>query len=130
MGKHIGYLDETFDEYGVAIDRAASIRDLREAVQKFRRFANDACKVVSKMDDEGWRAFKKGLRLERKGKFAGEDWAEKYGAVLMPEVMFRIGILAVKFHVPWGCAFLRAKQEGLIIERGGVVQIKKNQEAL
>jgi len=125
MGVHVRYLDETFNEYGEALDRAKSLDDLREVVTQYRRFAYDAVRLVAKMKANEWPAFKKGLRLERKGKFAGEDFAKKYGAVLMPEVMFKVGMIAHQFHVPWGCAFLHAKDLGKIVECDGIAKFSE-----
>lgn len=125
MGQHIGYCDETLNDYGKALDDAKSLHDLRSVVAAYRRFADDAHGIVSQMEDGEWQTFKKGLRLERKGKFAGDDWAKKYGAVLMPEIMLHIGLIALQFKVPWGCAFIRAKESGMISESDGIVTVKE-----
>lgn len=125
MSKHISYLSETFDDYLSALDGVKSLDDLRAVVATYRRFANDAFRVVSAMHEREWPAFRKGLRLERKQKFAGMPWAEKYGAVLLPEVMLRVAAIALKFKVPWGCAFIRAKDIGMIIERDGIARFAK-----
>lgn len=129
MSEHVGYLSETFADYNHCIDDAMTVCDIRECTVKFRRFADDAYRAASKMKESEWKFFRKGLREERKGKFAGNEWAAKYGAILLPEVMMRIGMLAVQFHVPWGCAFLRAKQCGIIEENDGIVRLV-NKEAL
>jgi len=125
MGVHVRYLDETFNEYLSALDGAKSLDDLRTVVATYRRFANDAFRVVSAMHEREWPAFRKGLRLERKQKFAGMPWAEKYGAVILPEVMLRVAAIALKFKVPWGCAFIRAKYVGMIIEQDGIARIAR-----
>ena len=35
-------------------------------------------------------------------------------ALLMPEKILKVSIIKSKFHVPWGCAYIRMKEEGVI----------------
>jgi hypothetical protein len=92
--------------------------------------AGDALPIVEGMDLSAFLAFGEGMRQERRGKFAGEEWAAKYGAVLMPEVLMRVGMIAGHFKAPWGCAYIRCKEEGMIKETGGTARwIERKQDS-
>lgn len=63
-------------------------------------------------DDEAFLQFRRGLRKERRGKFAGEDFTHRFGAILMPENLLRIGMVADQYKVPFGLAFCRMRDLG------------------
>jgi hypothetical protein len=64
------------------------------------------------MKREDFRQWRKGLAKERKGQFAGEDFAIRFGALLLPELLLKVGMVAVIFNAPWGCAYIRMKEAG------------------
>lgn len=86
--------------------------ECREFVAMDRIEAPDAIVVARRMTEEEFPAFREGLLKERKGSFAGEDWADKYLAILLPERMMHASILANEMKVPWGLAFLRCQEAG------------------
>jgi hypothetical protein len=99
-------------DYGKAIDAALTPEDLRSALLAWKNLAADALAVAETMTAEDFEVFRAGLRKERKGRFAGDEWAIKYGAILMPEVMFKVSMVASQFHVPWGLAYKRLEETG------------------
>jgi len=92
--------------YALEIGRADSQERLQKVLRRYDGLANDALAVVSapEFDFAEWR---RGLEMERQGKFAGEDFAMRYGAVMLPDKMLRASITAQQFKVPWGTAFIR-----------------------
>lgn len=111
----ITYLSENATDY-VAGLKAAQTEDALKSFLKEQRFlANDAYKATTS-DDFDWEEFQRGRKIENSGKFAGEEWAAKYGMVLMPEILIRVGIIAHNYGVPWGCAYIRLREAGLIHE--------------
>ena len=118
----IHYTSDTCADYLKGVRAAKTLAALQEHVMTYRRVANDAHEIVQKMDQPAFLAFQKGERSERRGKFAGEDWAAKYGAVILPAVLMQIGLIAQHFGAPWGCAFIRCKEEGMIKEDGGIAR--------
>jgi len=116
----IGYISDTVSDYGKALDCCKSASDLKAVTALYRRVASDADAVAQEMLDTEFAEFAAGLKKERKGLFAGEEWCEKYGAILMPELMIHVTIAADKFKVPFGLAFIKAVESGFIVEKDGV----------
>lgn len=112
--KPINYMSDQANDYSKALGAAKTLNSLRALLDDYHTIAADAC-AAAPQDEEEFAEFFAGLLKERKGKFAGEAFAQKYGAVLMPEIMFRVGMIANKFGAPWGLAFLRAKEVGRIV---------------
>ena len=118
MSRSWSVADDPTRAYGKAIDGARNVEELRGAIAPFRDIAADALEATG--GDFDWREFRRGLRLERSGAFAGEAWAARYYVILMPEVMLRVQMVADHYCVPWGVAWRRLRQEGVIRDRGGV----------
>lgn len=112
----IGYLDEKPQEYAAMLKRVKTLSELKEAVKEFEPIAWDAHDLIQKWDERDYKHFRKMESLERRGVYS-ED--KETSIVLMPETMFRVSIVQVKFHVPWGTAFIRMKEVGLIEEKKG-----------
>ncbi len=96
-------------DYANALGACNNLNDLRALVTAYEPLARDAKPVVDLMTEADFRAFRKGLLSERKGRFAGDEWAKRFGAVLMPLPMFRITQIAEQFKAPFGVAWQRCK---------------------
>ena len=118
----IHYTSDTLKDYVDGLTKSKTLEDLQAHCQTYQRVADDAFKVTRDMKAEDFGAFIKGLRKERKSEFAGEEWAEKYGAVLMPEILMKVGVIADKYMVPWGCAYIRLRDVGRITEPNRVAR--------
>lgn len=116
----IGYYSEPVQEYVKALGAADTLESLQHTVMLYRRIAADAVAVAEKMGTEEFYRWRAGLALERKGKFAGEEWALAFGEIMMPRIMLLVGMAASHFHVPWGVAFIRMKDFGQIVESDGI----------
>jgi hypothetical protein len=110
----IDYLtDDPAKEYAEAVFNCDSLAELKKALRprgKWNNVALDAIAVVQAMKKDEWEEFHEGIKSERRGVFAGEEWVERYGAVLMPELMLKASVLARQFKVPWGCAFIQLRE--------------------
>jgi hypothetical protein len=111
----ISYVSDNAADYVAGLKTAQTLEDLKSFVTAQRFLAPDAFEAVHS-PDFNWDEFKRGRKLENKGDYAGDEWAKKYGAVMMPEIIIRVGIVAHQFGAPWGCAYIRMKEEGLIKE--------------
>lgn len=111
----ITYVSNNAADYVKGLKAAQSLEALRDFVKQQRFIANDAYKAVS-ADDFEWQEFCRGRALENKSEYAGDEWAKRFGAVLMPEILIRVGIVAHTYGVPWGCAYIRMRDEGMIRE--------------
>lgn len=123
----INYLSECDRDYSRGLVAAKTLEELQTHVEIYRRVADDAWQVVSQMSGEDFAEFMKGSRSERKGKFAGEAFAEKYSDVLMPKVLFMVSMTANHFKAPWGCTFIRMKEVGRITEAHGIATCSEPQ---
>lgn len=97
-------------DYSRALDAAAQTETpsaFRKAMVDWWRFFPDAKVQARKMDPAALVMFREGLFNERKGKFAGEEWAERFGAILLPKRAMEASQVAQHYHVPWGAAVLR-----------------------
>lgn len=118
----ISYTSETPKDYSAGLSKCKTLDQLREHVQTYRRIADDAWQIVKDMEQPAFLELLRGLRKERKGEFAGEEWAEKYMAVMLPEILFRVSAVAVQYGAPWGCAYIRLKEAGRIVESSNVAK--------
>lgn len=110
----VGYIDQCDEDYVQALRESRTLSELQRAVDKYRFVAEDAYSIVVSWTPSDFKAFKKWWAEEAKGEFQGEKSAEIWGTVLMPDKLFRVSIVAKQFNTPWGCAYIRMKEEGLI----------------
>jgi len=106
--------EDVVSNYNDALDAAANRKRLVSYLQAWQEFAPDARAIVKAMTERDFDEWRAGLTKERSGEFAGEEWARRFGVVLMPERMVRTTVIAQRFAVPWGLAWLRLKEEGVL----------------
>ena len=94
-------------EYADALTHAETLEQLRALVEDYCQLALDAWPIAQALTDDEFQAFRAGLKKERRGQFAGHDWATRFGAILLPWPMFRIALLAEEYKVPFGLAWAR-----------------------
>jgi len=130
----IQHLSEPVKEYIKSIDEAKNKTELIRAIKRFKLVANDALEFVKK-EDFNFDEFKEGRLkdqrsiIEKRDGWDGcEEWTNKYGCVILPEVMLMVSLLANHFCAPWGVAYIQAKSEGTITESGGVATWNKKKE--
>lgn len=112
----IGYLSEADADYTKALTDADTLGTLQALVARYAELAADAVPIVEAMTAEDFAAFRKGLKIERRGKFAGDAWAVRFGAILMPMPMMRITMIADQFKCPFGVAYHRLKELGKLYD--------------
>jgi hypothetical protein len=98
-------------KYSKEIDSAKTLPDLIRTLSEWKRFAQDAFECAQKMTDADFKEFRSVLAKERRGKFAGDEFTEKYGAILMPEKLLISSLLESQHKIPWGLAFIRCEEE-------------------
>lgn len=108
----ITYISEQPTDYAKALDGADTLAVLRKTLGAWQEVAGDALKIAKGMTEDDFKEWRRGLAIERKGDFAGEEFAKKYGALQLPEVLFKVSMIAVQFGAPWGCAYIRLKETG------------------
>lgn len=126
--KEIGYLSDTIGEYNAAVSAADTLEKLLAAMDEFRSVADDARKAAPQTPRD-FETFRKGWLSEKSGEFAGLEWAERFGAVLLPEVLMRVAMVASKFGAPFGAAYIRCTEHGLIVHDAmGIARWTENAE--
>lgn len=101
---------EQDQDYTHALTEADTLEDLRALVTAYAPLVKDALPVVQQMTEADFKDWRKGLKSERRGKYAGDDFARRFGAVLMPLPMMRITELKAKFCAPFGVTWFRCKE--------------------
>lgn len=112
--KPITYSSDQAAGYSNGLTACKTLAQLRNHLDDYHAIAADAMAAIP-VDEEQFALFRAGLLMERKGSFAGETWADRFSVILMPEVMFQVGMIAAQYFVPWGMAFLRLKDAGRIV---------------
>ncbi len=97
-------------DYVRQLTDAETLSDLSNLMALYSDLAIDAGWAVAMMTEADFLEFRRGLKQERKGRFAGEQWARKYSAVLMPLPMLRIAEMAERYKVPFAVAWRRIKE--------------------
>ena len=105
-----GYVAEQQKDYTAGLAECESVADLRALVDEFKPLALDAYEAVHRMTDADWPEWQRGLKSERRGKFAGEAWLKRFGAILLPMPMLNVAMIADQYKVPFGCAWMRCEE--------------------
>lgn len=101
-------------DYSKAIRKATTLGELKEAIKDFESIAPDALEAAREMSVEDFTEFKKQIKYA--ARTMPEEWTRKFvdrwGVIVMPSWMIKASMVAEHFHVPWGTAFIRLKEEG------------------
>lgn len=124
----IGYVSECDRDYAKELKSIQTFDDLKLFVTKWRLVANDAYKAIHN-HDFNWEEFREGRTKENRGEYAGDSWAKKYGAILMPEILLRVAVYAQHFVTPWGVTYIRLREFGKIVETKTHAKWVENLEA-
>lgn len=87
-----------------AADRASLLEFLRSLPEPMVR---DALYVAERMTHDDFDQFRVGLAKERRGEFAGEDYARRFGAIYLPVALIGVSQIADEFKVPMCIAYMR-----------------------
>lgn len=102
--EEIDYRTDIVEPYCAAIRACANADALRaELAENWTELCPDAVTLATSLTDEDWAWAKKHAKH---AKHAARV-CQLAGAVLLPVVVLRVGILASDFHVPDGCAYIR-----------------------
>ena len=96
--------------YSDEVTAAQTLALLRAVLTEWAWCTPDALAAATEMEPAEFPVFREGWEKEKRGQFAGEDFAAKWGMILLPEHMIRTTIIADHFTVPWGLAWERYKE--------------------
>lgn len=113
--KLVPYLYEPVEDYVEDIRSAKSPEELKVKLVKWQWIAEDACIAADKIDKTNWKEWKQFLKdSKREDIIIKEDLMDKYGPILLPEKMLNVSLVATKFNAPWGAAYNRMLEEGVL----------------
>jgi hypothetical protein len=120
--KPVFYTSETSEDYSFELRKCHTLDQLKNFVTEWRPFAPDAYKAIMEppISEVDYKEYRHGALLESRGKYAGDIWAARFSAVLLPELLMRVSMIAIKYCCPFGTAWIRLKEEGYIIQRDGI----------
>lgn len=99
-------LSITERHYSLMLASATTQDSLIEGLKDWSPFTTDALLIV-RNERFDFDYFREGLAKEQSGEFAGEAWAERNGAIMLPSRMLRASAIAAEFHVPLSMAMSR-----------------------
>ena len=104
-------IDTTEKDWARGVDAAETKVDLLALCEEWHPYASDAKGVVLSMTPNEWTLWRAGLALERSRVFAGQEFAERFGAILLPEKLMDATLVARRFHVPLVIALQRIEEK-------------------
>jgi len=110
--------------YAEELTRCMSLDDLRVLAVRWHGLASDITPIIEKMSDADFVDFQLGMLIERNGGFAGPEFAERYGTLLMPDILVVCAGMAHQNNVPWGVAFGVCVRKGIISITDGVAKLQ------
>lgn len=125
MSAPVTYASDHNKEYALGLRQCETLGRLKEFLEHWAPFAPDAYKAGIQMDAVDFVDFRQGLIKESQSKYAGDRWAERYGNIVLPDLLLHVSVVAQQFNAPWGVAFIRLQQEGYIIEQDGIYFFKE-----
>lgn len=125
---HITYVSDQGGDYVAAIGKVKTLAELMHVLEDYKSLCPDALEAAPK-DDKEFKAWRQGLHRERRGEYAGDAYLERYGAIMLPELLMQVAAVVARFHVPWGCAYLRMVDAGMIKVVDGVSRYYAKEQA-
>jgi hypothetical protein len=110
----IDYRKDIAPTWASSIRAVKSVDELIALCKNYGHLTFDSLAIAEKMTDNDLIEFKEGLLSEARGVFAGEQWAEKYSHVFMPDKMVDITLIAERYKCPEGVVYHRLVDNKLI----------------
>jgi hypothetical protein len=125
--KDITRLSEPDINYVKALKKVKTLQELKDHVRYYKLLAEDAYILTQDMTEADFIDFIKGARKEWSRNYAGDEYAQKYGIILLPFPMLRFTLLKCKLNVPFGLIFQRALDTKIItIENNTIIIHEKD----
>lgn len=124
----IGYIRELDKQFGQELKLITTLDELKELFTKFELIAWEGKDIVDTWSEETFTEFITAKKKENRGRYMGDEAAEKFLEVLMPEPMFRITMKAIELHVCWGLVYRRLIDNNLaeiVSERLVIKEVSK-----
>lgn len=93
--------EEIAPQWAEAIRSVSSAKELVELCKSWGKLTLDALAVAETMTDDDIINFKEGLLSEARGVYAGDEWANKYIHVFMPDKLVDISTQSILVFTFW-----------------------------
>ncbi len=105
----ITYTTDIVPEFVKDLKKVTNPRLFGKFIQKWKYWLDPE---TLKLTGKDWKWMKPLIADCRNEKIVPEKKHDPASALLMPERIFNVSIVAHHFKAPWGCAYLRMKQMG------------------
>lgn len=106
----IGYLTELDKNYADELKAVNTSKEFEEFIVKWNDWLDNSTKKLTGKD---WNK----NRLDKARRKKVEPFDDEMCALLMPSKIIKVSIMASQFKVPWGTAYIRMKENGILTER-------------
>jgi hypothetical protein len=116
----VSYVDSLDVDYVNGLRACDTLEQLRAFAESWDDLAHDGKVVVDSLDQESFEQFRDGLKNHKRwrSKDRIKTWTLRFGAIVLPEVILHVGMIASHFHAPWGTAFNRCVEHGNVKRAG------------
>lgn len=112
--EEVGYTTDLDRLYGEALQRVLDGELFASFLKEWDHWLDDSSKTLTADD---WERIEPLIADCRPDKPFQESMLETHKTaivLLMPEKIVKVSMVAGKYHVPWGCAYIRMKEDGII----------------
>lgn len=109
--EEVGYITPLDKDYAAGLKAVVGPKSFQRFLDKWDYWLDEDTRKLTGKD---WASI--GLLLEdcRKEDVVPENKHDPAMALVMPEKMMKVTMVAIKFGAPWGCAYIRMKEDGVI----------------
>lgn len=105
----ISYITELDELYAKELKAIKNTCEFKVFLKKWDYWLDESTKKL-----KNWERIKSLIADCRKENAEFEKKHEPIALLLLPERIFKISIIACQFSAPWGCAYIRMREEGQI----------------
>ena len=109
----INYNTDLYPQFKDDLNACENLSDYKAVIEKYKYISPDLKQFRLDTEAEA-EEFKAGLKLNRQGIYAGQEWSDRYATLLIPAYILHATVLAHKFEVTWGIAYLKMCEAGAV----------------
>lgn len=104
-----------------------TLSEFRSYISEWKEIAPDAFDKICSLNQYHFDKFMQGFAKEKRGQYAGQQFSDKFGMIILPRIIVMTGMLAQSFKVPEGTMFLRLlKDKNITRDEAGICHINED----